>query len=78
MRIGFEICEDAWVADRPGAQLAARGVDVILNPSASHFAFDKDEIRERFVLEGRAFASAYVLANLLGNESGRIVTMVAR
>ena len=30
--------EDAWVADRPGAQLAARGVDVILNPSASHFA----------------------------------------
>ena len=74
VRIGFEICEDAWVADRPGAQLAARGVDVILNPSASHFAFDKDEIRERFVLEGaRAFASAYVLANLLGNESGRIV-----
>ena len=50
------------------------GVDVILNPSASHFAFGKDEIRRRFVLEGaRAFASAYVLANLLGNESGRIV-----
>ena len=74
VRIGFEICEDAWVADRPGARLAARGVDVILNPSASHFAFGKDEIRRRFVLEGaRAFASAYVLANLLGNESGRIV-----
>ena len=34
VRIGFEICEDAWVADRPGARLAARGVDVILNPSA--------------------------------------------
>ena len=42
------------------------------------FAFDKDEIRERFVLEGAVFASAYVLANLLGNESGRIVMMVAR
>lgn len=74
VRIGFEICEDAWVADRPGARLAARGVDVILNPSASHFAFGKDEIRRRFVLEGaRAFASAYVLANHLGNEAGRIV-----
>ena len=74
VRIGFEICEDAWVADRPGARLATRGVDVVLNPSASHFAFSKDDIRRRIVLEGaRAFASAYVLANLLGNESGRIV-----
>ncbi|MBT4887081.1 MAG: NAD+ synthetase, partial [Planctomycetaceae bacterium] len=74
VRIGFEICEDAWVADRPGARLATRGIDVILNPSASHFAFSKDDIRRRLVLEGaRAFASAYVLANLLGNESGRIV-----
>src|SRR5262245_43262069 len=33
VRIGFEICEDAWVATRPGAGLAARGIDVILNPS---------------------------------------------
>src|SRR5262249_50735886 len=38
LRIGYEICEDAWVADRPGASLAADGVDIILNPSASHFA----------------------------------------
>src|SRR5262249_1074860 len=41
VKIGFEICEDAWVAERPGADLARRGIDVILNPSASHFAFDK-------------------------------------
>jgi NAD+ synthase (glutamine-hydrolysing) len=74
VRVGFEICEDAWVADRPGATLAARGVDLILNPSASHFAFGKDEIRRRLVLEGsRAFASAYVYANLVGNEAGRAV-----
>ena len=59
VRIGFEICEDAWVARRPAAALAARGVDVILNPSASHFAFGKDEIRRRFVQDGsRAFAAA--------------------
>ena len=74
VRIGFEICEDAWAADRTGAQLAARGVDVILNPSASHFAFGKDEIRRRFVVEwSRAFGTAYVYANLLGNESGRAI-----
>jgi NAD+ synthase (glutamine-hydrolysing) len=74
VRVGFEICEDAWVADRPGAVLAARGIDLILNPSASHFAFGKDEIRRRFVQEGsRAFAATYVYANLVGNEAGRAI-----
>ena len=80
--LGFEICEDAWVANRPGSRLAGAGVDVILNPSASHFAFGKNEIRKRFVLEGsRAFGVTYVYANLLGNESGRAIydggTMIA-
>lgn len=74
IRIGFEICEDAWAPGRTGAELAARGVDVLLNPSASHFAFGKDEIRRRLVQEGsRAFGVAYVYANLLGNESGRAI-----
>jgi NAD+ synthase (glutamine-hydrolysing) len=74
VRLGFEICEDAWVGDRPGASLARRGVDLILNPSASHFAFGKHEIRKRFVTEGsRAFNVGYVYANLLGNESGRAI-----
>lgn len=72
VRLGFEICEDAWVAQRPGAALAARGADLILNPSASHFAFGKHQVRRRFVLEGsRAFGATYVYANLLGNEAGR-------
>jgi NAD+ synthase (glutamine-hydrolysing) len=72
--IGFEICEDAWAGTRPGALLARRGIDVILNPSASHFAFGKQEVRERFVLEGsRAFAVSYVYTNLLGNEAGRAI-----
>jgi NAD+ synthase (glutamine-hydrolysing) len=74
IRFGFEICEDAWVAARPGVQLAQRGIDVILNPSASHFAFGKIGIRQRFVLEGsRAFGCSYVYANLLGNEAGRAI-----
>lgn len=74
VKIGFEICEDAWVAERPGAHLARQGVDIILNPSASHFAFGKQEVRKRFVIEGsRAFAATYVYANLLGNEAGRAI-----
>src|SRR5262245_54788688 len=74
VRIGFEICRDAWVADRTGAKLSQRGADVLLNPSASHFAFAKQQIRERFVLEGsRAFAVSYAYANLLGNEAGRAI-----
>ena len=74
VRIGFEICEDAWVAGRPGNRMAECGVDIILNPSASHFAFGKHEVRKRFVLEGsRAFGVSYVYANLIGNEAGRAV-----
>ncbi len=74
VKIGFEMCEDAWVANRPGGHLALEGADVILNPSASHFAFGKHEVRQRFVIEGsRAFGVAYVYANHLGNEAGRII-----
>lgn len=74
IKIGFEICEEAWVADRPGIRLAQLGADVILNPSASHFAFGKNKVREGFIREGsRAFCVAYIYANLLGNESGRII-----
>jgi NAD+ synthase (glutamine-hydrolysing) len=74
VKIGFEVCEDAWVANRPGGHLALEGADVILNPSASNFAFGKHEVRQRFVIEGsRAFGVAYVYANHLGNEAGRII-----
>jgi NAD+ synthase (glutamine-hydrolysing) len=74
LRIGFEICEDAWVAARPGRELAEAAVDVIINPSASHFAFGKQDIRRRLVEEGsRAFGVSYLYANLLGNEAGRVI-----
>ncbi len=74
IRIGFEICEDAWVANRPGVDLALRGVDIMCNPSASHFAFRKYVIRQRFTIEAsRAFGVTYLYANLMGNEAGRII-----
>lgn len=71
-RFGFEICEDAWVANRPGARLASLAVDAVLNPSASHFAFGKRARRERLVSDAsRSLHAVYVYSNLLGNEAGR-------
>lgn len=74
LRFGFEICEDAWVPERPGRQLFEAGVDVILNPSASHFSFGKHRQREELVTTGSSeFECAYVYANLVGNEAGRSI-----
>lgn len=74
VKIGYEICEDAWVANRPGTILATKGVDVYLNPSASHFSFGKLETRKNFVVDGsRAFNATYIYSNLVGNESGRAI-----
>jgi NAD+ synthase (glutamine-hydrolysing) len=82
VRIGCEICEDAWVADRPGEAHARRGADVIFNPSASHFAFGKVRTRQQLVTEAsRMFGVTYVYSNLVGNEAGRVIydghTMIA-
>lgn len=74
VRIGFEICEDAWVEERPGFELARAGVNLVLNPSASHFAFGKHSVRRRIVTSGvREFGVAYVYCNLVGNEAGRAI-----
>ncbi len=74
VRIGSEICEDAWVPERPGARLARAGCDIVAGPSASHFSLLKAPARERVVVEGsRAFGCAYLFANALGNESGRMI-----
>jgi NAD+ synthase (glutamine-hydrolysing) len=71
VRLGFEICEDAWIAERPGVELALQAVDVILNPSASHFGFGKHEVRRGSCSRAHALSvSAYVYANLAGNEAG--------
>lgn len=74
--IGFEICEDAWRKDnRPGYRLAQRGVNLIMNPSASHFALGKSQLRESEVVAGGSglFGCAYLFVNLLGNEAGRMI-----
>jgi NAD+ synthase (glutamine-hydrolysing) len=75
VKFGFEICEDAWRPDdvRPAARLKGR-VDMIVNPSASHFAMSKTDLRYKLVLNAsRNFNCTYLYANLLGNEAGRII-----
>lgn len=74
LRFGVEICEDAWVPNRPGANMVGHDVDIIFNPSASHFAFGKAETRQRLVIDAsRSLHCTYVYSNLLGNEAGRII-----
>jgi NAD+ synthase (glutamine-hydrolysing) len=74
IRFGFEICEDAWRQERPGKRLHDREVDLIINPSASHFALGKSDSRETLVVDSsRMFSCAYIYVNVLGNEAGRMI-----
>ncbi len=74
LTVAFEICEDAWRgADRPGCHLNVRP-DVVLNPSASHFAFEKEDFRKELVRSSsEQLDTIYIYANQLGNEAGKII-----
>ncbi len=73
VRTGFEICEDAWRPDRPACRMNG-DIQLILNPSASHFAFGKSPTRVNLVIESsKKFHCYYVYVNLLGNEAGRMI-----
>ncbi len=72
---GFEICEDAWRGKaRPAYRLQERNIDLVFNPSASHFAMGKTQERRALMEESsRQFDCYYCYVNLLGNESGRMI-----
>ncbi len=74
-KIGLEICEDAWRGSaRPACRLVEKGVNLILNPSASHFAMQKTKERIALVEDSSVnFNCTYLYANLLGNEAGRMI-----
>lgn len=72
--IGIEICRDSWVADRPLLMHQNQAIDLVLNPSASHFSFGKYDLRKKLVIESsRQFKCMFAQVNLLGNESGKII-----
>lgn len=75
-KIGIEICEDAWCTgeERPANRMLEDKTDIILNASASHFGFGKTEFREKLVIQSsEKYNCTYIFANMLGNESGRMI-----
>jgi len=71
--VGVEICEEAWGSS---SLIAAHtdDLDIVLNPSASHFALGKCTQRELLVANAsRALRVYYVYANLIGLESGKAI-----
>lgn len=74
-KIAFEICEDAWhINNRPAMRHHKKKVDIILNPSASHFAFGKTKLRYELVeSSSKTYHCTYIYSNLLGNEAGRMI-----
>ncbi len=65
--LGLEICEEAWTGERQGGRLKDQGVEIIFNPSGSHYARGKYEIRHRLLQDGSRAADAVVaFSNLHG------------
>lgn len=73
-KIGIEICEDAWVSNRVASYYFENGVDIIANPSASHFAISKFKTRKTLVADSsRVYGVTYLYSNINGCESGRAI-----
>lgn len=49
VKIGIEICEDAWTPVSPGRLLALNGAEIILNLSASNEVIGKEQFRRNLV-----------------------------
>lgn len=73
LSFAIEICEDAWREDvRPLHRY--KNIDIVFNPSASHYAFHKSAFRENLVSKSSSkFQVPYFYINLLGNEAGRMI-----
>ncbi|GAB2530805.1 NAD(+) synthase [Rufibacter soli] len=75
VKFAFEICEDAWRNEnRPAYRHKPKGVQLIINPSASHFAMSKTDVRYHLVVDAsKQFECTYLYVNLLGNEAGKMI-----
>ena len=70
----FEICEDAFRSERPGALATRDGAEMILNPSASWFSLGKHACRRALVTQrSREGLCAYLYASLLGSDNTRLI-----
>ena len=75
LTLGFEICRDSWDEEiRPANLIKTKKNLLILNPIASHYAFNKFEFRLNQVIKSsKKFNCIYMSVNLLGNESGKTI-----
>lgn len=72
IKIGVEIGEEIWGA-ASSSQYSDK-IDLILNPSASHFAIGKYNVQERFLVEkSGSHNTHYLYTNLLGLEAGTFI-----
>ncbi len=70
VKIGVEICEDAWAPVSPGRMMAVNGAEVILNLSASNEVIGKEAYRRTLFAEASASSiCAYVYASAGRQES---------
>lgn len=70
--IGFEVCEEFWVANAPHTTMALMGVEIISNGSASHYEAGK--LSEKFTMLQAALLKAggvYLYANNVGCDGDR-------
>ncbi len=70
IKIGAEICEDAWVPEPPSVQACLNGATIILNQSASNEVIGKADYRKT-MLQGHSgrLCCAYLYANAGNGES---------
>lgn len=82
-RVALTICEDLWQRAQPDGvfsqekgpldHLAGRGVDLVLNLSASPFSLEKAETRERvFAQVARELGAPVILCNQVGGNDSLI------
>ncbi|MDZ4993217.1 NAD(+) synthase [Clostridium perfringens] len=70
LKIGFEICEDLWVAIPPSSNLALMGANLICNLSASNELVSKSSYRKSLVQNQSARTmSAYIYSSAGVHES---------
>nr|CAB3264187.1 glutamine-dependent NAD(+) synthetase [Phallusia mammillata] len=71
--IGSEVCEEMWSADCTNVHQSLNGVEIITNASGSHFNLRKLHVRADIIKVATArLGGAYLLANMVGCDSGRI------
>ena len=74
IKLTFEICEEAWIQDRTVCVSIKKGAQLVLNPSASHFSFDKHLVRRQLLKDiCSQYKIAYLFSNQLGNSAGRLL-----